>query len=203
MQNGAQRSRHRLEPEHPLEDQEPDRPRASSRRCGHPAGHGPGTASTWTGPRRRRGGSRSSRTARRHRDVLAELVVRTSRTPSRCVPALQNRPRAGERSHVCPSRTSSWYAPVSGGVSRVTVASNDDIVVADITRVTLGRTCSGSSREQRVHREVHARPADLDAGVIALTGTWRARDWTGTLEEPHDLPWHVGHRRRRSSPGCS
>ena len=76
-------------------------------------------------------------------------------------------------------------APVSGGVKgRVTVASNDDIVVADnITRVTVGQDVLGLVAKNNVYIAKYTPdPLTWDAGVIAQTGTWRARDWTGTLK---------------------
>jgi hypothetical protein len=74
-------------------------------------------------------------------------------------------------------------AIVQGTVKgRVTVASNDDIVVGDnINRVTVGEDVLGLVAKNNVYIAKYTPdPLTWDAGVIAQTGTWQARDWTGT-----------------------
>ena len=76
-------------------------------------------------------------------------------------------------------------APSGGGVKgRVTVASNDDIIVGDnITRVTVGQDVLGLVAKNNVYIAKYTPdPLTWDAGVIAQTGTWKARDWTTTLK---------------------
>ncbi len=64
---------------------------------------------------------------------------------------------------------------------RVTVASNDDIVVANnISRVAVGQDVLGLVAKNNLYVAKYTPdPLTWDAGVIAQTGTWRARDWTG------------------------
>jgi hypothetical protein len=74
-------------------------------------------------------------------------------------------------------------AIVQGDVrGRVTVASNDDIVVANnITFVASGEDVLGLAAKNFVYVAKYVPdPLTWSAGVIAQTGTWRARDWTGT-----------------------
>ncbi len=74
-------------------------------------------------------------------------------------------------------------AIVQGNVKgRVTVASNDDIVVAnDISFVTSGEDVLGLVAKNYVYVAKYTPdPLTWSAGVIAQTGTWRARDWSGT-----------------------
>ena len=74
-------------------------------------------------------------------------------------------------------------AIVQGTVKgRVTVASNDDIVVANnINRVTVGEDVLGLVAKNNVYIAKYTPdPLTWDAGVIAQTGTWQARDWTST-----------------------
>jgi hypothetical protein len=76
-------------------------------------------------------------------------------------------------------------APSGGGVKgRVTVASNDDIIVADnITRVTVGQDVLGLVAKNNVYIAKYTPdPLTWDAGVIAQTGTWKARDWSSPLK---------------------
>jgi len=71
-------------------------------------------------------------------------------------------------------------AIVQGNVKgRVTVASNDDIIVAnDITFVTSGEDVLGLVAKNYVYVAKYVPdPLTWSAGVIAQTGTWRARDW--------------------------
>jgi hypothetical protein len=64
----------------------------------------------------------------------------------------------------------------------VTVASNDDIVVAnDIYLVTPGQDVLGLVAKNNLYVAKYTPdPLTWSAGVIAQTGTWRARDWSGT-----------------------
>jgi hypothetical protein len=64
----------------------------------------------------------------------------------------------------------------------VTVASNDDIVVADnIHFVTAGEDVLGLVAKNNVYIAKYTPdPLTWSAGVIAQTGTWQARDWSGT-----------------------
>jgi hypothetical protein len=74
-------------------------------------------------------------------------------------------------------------ASSGGGVhGRVTVASNDDIVVADnIHFVTAGEDVLGLVAKNNVFIAKYTPdPLTWSAGVIAQTGTWQARDWSGT-----------------------
>jgi hypothetical protein len=74
-------------------------------------------------------------------------------------------------------------ATSGGGVrGRVTVASNDDIVVGnDISFVTSGEDVLGLVAKNNVYIAKYTPdPLTWSAGVIAQTGTWQARDWTGT-----------------------
>ena len=74
-------------------------------------------------------------------------------------------------------------AIIQGNVKgRVTVASNDDIVVANnIFLVTPGQDVLGLVAKNFVYVAAYTPdPLTWSAGVIAQTGTWRARDWTGT-----------------------
>ena len=66
--------------------------------------------------------------------------------------------------------------------TRVTVASNDDIIVADnIHFVTSGQDVLGLVAKNNVYIAKYTPdPLTWSAGVIAQTGTWRARDWSGT-----------------------
>ena len=76
-------------------------------------------------------------------------------------------------------------APTSGGVKgRVTVASNDDIIVAnDISYVTAGQDVLGLVAKNYVYIAKYTPdPLTWNAGVIAQTGTWKARDWTAPLK---------------------
>jgi len=73
-------------------------------------------------------------------------------------------------------------APTSGGVKgRVTVASNDDIIVADnISLVTPGQDVLGLVAKNNVYVAKYTPdPLTWSAGVIAQTGTWQARPWSG------------------------
>lgn len=65
---------------------------------------------------------------------------------------------------------------------RVTVASNDDIIVGDdISKVTVGQDVLGLVAKNDVYVAKYTPdPLTWDAGVIAQTGTWKARDWSGT-----------------------
>jgi hypothetical protein len=72
-----------------------------------------------------------------------------------------------------------------GGVhGRFTVASNDDIVVANnISYGTPGQDVLGLVAKNNVYIAKYTPdPLTWSAGVIAQTGTWRARDWSGTLK---------------------
>jgi hypothetical protein len=76
-------------------------------------------------------------------------------------------------------------SPTSGGVhGRFTVASNDDIIVAnDITYLSPGQDVLGLVAKNNVYIAKYTPdPLTWSAGVIAQTGTWRARDWSGTLK---------------------
>lgn len=74
-------------------------------------------------------------------------------------------------------------APSAGGVKgRVTVASNDDIIVGDnISFVTSGQDVLGLVAKNYVYVAAYTPdPLTWSAGVIAQTGTWQARPWSGT-----------------------
>jgi len=74
-------------------------------------------------------------------------------------------------------------APSGGGVhGRVTVASNDDIIVGDnISFVTSGEDVLGLVAKNNVYIAKYTPdPLTWSAGVIAQTGTWQARDWSTT-----------------------
>jgi len=76
-------------------------------------------------------------------------------------------------------------AIVQGQVKgRVTVASNDDIVVAnDISFVTSGEDVLGLVAKNNVYIAKYVPdPFTWSAGVIAQTGTWQARPWSGALK---------------------
>jgi len=76
-------------------------------------------------------------------------------------------------------------APTGGGVKgRFTVASNDDIIVADnIHFVTSGQDVLGLVAKNNVYIAKYTPdPLTWSAGVIAQTGTWRARDWSSPLK---------------------
>jgi hypothetical protein len=76
-------------------------------------------------------------------------------------------------------------APTSGGVKgRVTVASNDDIVVGgNISFVTSGQDVLGLVAKNNVYIAIYTPdPLTWSAGVIAQTGTWQARPWGGALK---------------------
>jgi hypothetical protein len=71
-------------------------------------------------------------------------------------------------------------APSGGGVKgRFTVASNDDIIVADnITYVTPGEDVLGLVAKNDLYVAKYTPdPLTWSAGVIAQTGTWKARSW--------------------------
>lgn len=73
-------------------------------------------------------------------------------------------------------------AIVQGDVKgRVTVASNDDIIVGDdITFVTSGEDVLGLVAKNYVYVAAYVPdPFTWSAGVIAQTGTWQARPWAG------------------------
>lgn len=74
-------------------------------------------------------------------------------------------------------------AIVRGSVKgRVTVASNDDIVVGgNIDFVTSGQDVLGLVAKNDVFVATYVPdPLTWSAGVIAQTGTWQARPWSGT-----------------------
>jgi hypothetical protein len=76
-------------------------------------------------------------------------------------------------------------AIVRGNVKgRVTVASNDDIVVGDdIYFVTSGQDVLGLVAKNDVFIARYVPdPFTWSAGVIAQNGTWQARSWSGTLK---------------------
>jgi hypothetical protein len=76
-------------------------------------------------------------------------------------------------------------APTSGGVKgRVTVASNDDIVVGgNISFVTSGQDVLGLVAKNNVWVASYTPdPLTWSAGVIAQTGTWQAANWSGALK---------------------
>ena len=76
-------------------------------------------------------------------------------------------------------------AIVQGNVKgRVTVASNDDIIVANnISYVTPGEDVLGLVAKNYVYVAKYTPdPLTWSAGVIAQTGTWRARPWSGALK---------------------
>ena len=75
--------------------------------------------------------------------------------------------------------------PTAGGVKgRFTVASSDDIIVADnIHFVTSGQDVLGLVAKNNVYIAKYTPdPLTWSAGVIAQTGTWSARDWTAPLK---------------------
>ena len=76
-------------------------------------------------------------------------------------------------------------APSAGGVrGRVTVASNDDIIVGgNITFVTSGTDVLGLVAKNNVYIAKYTPdPLTWSAGVIAQTGTWQARPWSTPLK---------------------
>ena len=76
-------------------------------------------------------------------------------------------------------------APSAGGVrGRFTIASSDDIIVADnIHFVTSGQDVLGLVAKNNVYIAKYTPdPLTWSAGVIAQTGTWSARDWTSPLK---------------------
>ena len=76
-------------------------------------------------------------------------------------------------------------APSAGGVhGRVTVASNDDIIVGDnIHFVASGQDVLGLVAKNNVYIAKYTPdPLTWSAGVIAQTGTWQARSWSSPLK---------------------
>src|SRR5262245_41118084 len=76
-------------------------------------------------------------------------------------------------------------ATSGGGVKgRFTVASNDDIIVANnIHFVTSGQDVLGLVAKNNVYIAKYTPdPLTWSAGVIAQTGTWQARDWSTPLK---------------------
>lgn len=74
-------------------------------------------------------------------------------------------------------------AIVEGDVKgRVTVASNDDIIVSnDISFVTSGQDVLGLVAKNNLYVAKYVPdPFTWSAGVIAQSGTWQARPWSGT-----------------------
>ena len=108
---------------------------------------------------------------RRRRSRLHRLRPRTARSAERRDLRLPGRDRAGR--------------PTAGGVKgRFTVASNDDIIVADnIHFVTSGQDVLGLVAKNNVYIAKYTPdPLTWSAGVIAQTGTWEARDWSAPLK---------------------
>jgi Tfp pilus assembly protein PilX len=76
-------------------------------------------------------------------------------------------------------------AIVQGSVKgRVTIASNDDIVVSNnISFVTTGQDVLGLVAKNNLYVAKYVPdPFTWKAAVIAQTGTWQARPWTGALK---------------------
>jgi len=76
-------------------------------------------------------------------------------------------------------------AIVQGNVKgRVTVASNDDIIVSNnISFVTSGQDVLGLIAKNNLYVAKYVPdPFTWTAAVIAQTGTWQARPWSGTLK---------------------